>query len=89
MLGCWHETAGSSATLDHIEEREGRRDERSETENNGNYATSALQLDCIKNNVRHVIDHNGLQKIFDLMRSCCQRAWLVLLSTLPNFIIPG
>jgi hypothetical protein len=80
VLGCWHETAGLTTSLEGLSDDDSKSAESNDYEYGTNYTNSSLQLEWIKRNVRDIIDGGGLQKIFDTLRFCCQRAWLVLLS---------
>lgn len=71
VLGCWYETAGHTKPSPDQEEAE------SELSDHGNYdvktkfKTSAIQIEWIKNNIGCLVQEDGFQSLFDVMRAIC------------------
>ncbi|PVH98741.1 N1221-domain-containing protein [Periconia macrospinosa] len=74
LLGCWYETAGLSAgdlkTDAATQESRGSGDGHSA----GTYSLSQQQVRQMKNNVRLLVEQDGLQDLVDVLRSSCLRA---------------
>jgi hypothetical protein len=75
LLGCWHESAGSSVANQNAEPAisEGEGSTNEEPAPGSRWAKSGLQVELIRKNVQLLIACGGLQTIVDVMRSACLR----------------
>jgi len=75
LLGCWHESAGSSVAKNDAEPAipEGEGTTNEEPAPGSRWAKSKLQVELIRKNVQLLIACGGLQTVVDVTRSACLR----------------
>jgi hypothetical protein len=75
LLGCWHDTAGMPCpNAGHEPASQESADSNNGDSHSSGYEKSGLQVHLIRNDVRLLVDCDGLQALLDVLRSSFARA---------------